>query len=206
MARVQQLIVLLSVPVVVVSSAVFGMIGESVQLYTQNPGPKFRTIFWMFNGSENVVEYSIRHKDVIPSVHYKDRVEFNNETYSLTLKNLQKTDSGLYEAKASGDKVKVMSRYLLSVLDPVEAPAMTQLSNDPCNFTVSCRSPDLSVNSSCFNKICKAKNLTLAGVTLSLFTRGRFIICHYSNPVNWKEAVLDMGELQQHCGGKVTNM
>ncbi|XP_066514377.1 CD48 antigen-like [Hoplias malabaricus] len=182
MAQMLQLIFTLSTLIsITVSSDVFGMVGESVQLYTQNPGPEFRTIFWVFNGSENVVEYSIRYKDVIPSVHYKDRVEFNNETYSLTLKNLQKTDSGLYEARAS---------------DPVEAPVLT-LNKDTCNM--SCRSPDFSINSSCYYETCEEENLTLAGVTLSLYINGHSIICNHSNAVSWKKAVLEMGEHKQYC-------
>ncbi|XP_066508142.1 CD48 antigen-like [Hoplias malabaricus] len=180
MAQMLQLIFTLSTLIsITVSSDVFGMVGESVQLYTQNPGPEFRTIFWVFNGSENVVEYSIRYKDVIPSVHYKDRVEFNNETYSLTLKNLQKTDSGLYEARASGDKVKEFANYTLLVLDPV-----LTLNKDTCNM--SCRSPDFSINSSCYYETCEEENLTLAGVTLSLYINGSSIICNHSNAVSWK--------------------
>ena len=47
---------------------------------------------------------------------YEGRVEFNEETYSLTLKNLQKTDSGLYEVRASGVEVRAVAEYRLSVL------------------------------------------------------------------------------------------
>ncbi|KAL7851023.1 hypothetical protein AOLI_G00213790 [Acnodon oligacanthus] len=136
-----------------------------------------------------------------PRMHALGRVEFNVETYSLTLKNLQKTDSGLYEAKASGNKVRVVAEYRLSVLDPVEAPVLThQLSRDTCNINLTCSSHDLSINSSCEQETCEEKEVTSpGGVTLSLSVNGSTIICNHSNPVSWKKDVLVMRELKRLC-------
>ncbi|KAL6468211.1 hypothetical protein MHYP_G00238880 [Metynnis hypsauchen] len=129
------------------------------------------------------------------------RVEFNVETYSLTLKNLQKTDSGLYEAKASGNKVRVVAEYRLSVLDPVEDPVLThQLSRDTCNINLTCRGHDLSINSSCEQETCEEKEVTSpGGITLSLSVNGSTIICNHSNLVSWKKDVLVMRELKRLC-------
>ncbi|KAI4885989.1 hypothetical protein NFI96_028860, partial [Prochilodus magdalenae] len=91
-------------------------VGYSLQLDIQDPLPEFIALFWVFNRTNNVVEYNKKYKDVTPSSCYKDRVEFNEETYSLTLKNLQRTDSGLYEATASGDQLTVVAVYSVSVL------------------------------------------------------------------------------------------
>uniref|UniRef100_A0A9J8DLE4 Si:ch211-209f23.6 n=1 Tax=Cyprinus carpio carpio TaxID=630221 RepID=A0A9J8DLE4_CYPCA len=52
-------------------------------------------------------------------------VDFNNKTFSLTLKNMQKTDSGLYTAIASGESDKDIVTYRVSVIDAVEAPVLT---------------------------------------------------------------------------------
>ena len=95
---------------------VFGLFGSSVQLDIQHPVPEFHDLFWVFNRAYNVLKYNKKYKDSTFYSHYKGRVEFNEETYSLTLKNLQKTDSGLYEAKASGDNVTVVAEYRVSVL------------------------------------------------------------------------------------------
>lgn len=46
---------------------------------------------------------------------YKGRVDFNNENYSLTLKNMQETDSGLYTAKANGDSATIIGQYNVTV-------------------------------------------------------------------------------------------
>jgi len=52
----------------------------------------------------------------IPYASYKDRVDFNDESFSLTLKNLQKTDSGLYTAITSGESDKNIVTYRVSVI------------------------------------------------------------------------------------------
>ncbi|XP_036412771.1 SLAM family member 9-like [Colossoma macropomum] len=149
----------------------------------------------------NVLKYNKKYKDSTLYSHYKSRVEFNEETYSLTLKNLQKNDSGLYEAKASGNKVRVVAEYRLSVLDPVEAPVLThQLSRDTCNITLTCRGHNLSINSSCYKETCEEKEVTSpGGVPLSLSVSGSTIICNHSNPVSWKTNVLEMRELKRLC-------
>ena len=78
--------------------------------------PNSDDLVWVFNGSNNILKYYNDTKKTKQSPAYEGRVEFNEETYSLTLKNLQKTDSGLYEAKASGVVVRVVAEYRLSVL------------------------------------------------------------------------------------------
>ncbi|XP_036412770.1 SLAM family member 9-like, partial [Colossoma macropomum] len=136
----------------------------------------------------------------------KGRVEFNEETYSLTLKNLQKTDSGLYEEQASADNVTVVAEYRLSVLDPVEAPVLThQLSRDTCNITLTCRGHDLSISSSCYKETCEEKEVTSpGGVALSLSVSGSTIICNHSNPASWKTDALELKELERLCDDGLT--
>ncbi|XP_036417153.1 SLAM family member 5-like isoform X2 [Colossoma macropomum] len=202
MAMILQLIVSLCTLISITeSSDVFRSVGSSVQLDIQHPVPKFDELIWVFNRVNNVLKYYSEFKKTKQTPGYEGRVEFNEETYSLTLKNLQKTDSGLYEAKASGDEVTVVAEYRLSVLDPVEAPVLNlQLSNDTCNITLTCRGHDLSINSSCYKETCEEKEVTSpGGVTLSLSVSGSTIICNHSNPVSWKTDVLEMKELERLC-------
>ncbi|KAI4883413.1 hypothetical protein NFI96_015740 [Prochilodus magdalenae] len=91
--------------------------GDSVQLDTRDPVPEFTSFTWLFNRADNVVEYLKEFKRIKPYSGYKGRVEFNEGNYSLTLKNLQTNDSGLYEARVSGDQVTVVAEYSLSVSD-----------------------------------------------------------------------------------------
>uniref|UniRef100_A0A3B4E953 Immunoglobulin V-set domain-containing protein n=1 Tax=Pygocentrus nattereri TaxID=42514 RepID=A0A3B4E953_PYGNA len=197
-----QLIFILSTLIsVTVSSDLFKLIGSSVQLDILNTIPEFEELTWIFNRSTNVLKYYNEAKKSKQYSGYGGRVEFNEETYSLTLKNLQKTDSGLYEAKTASDVVRVVAEYRLSVLDPVEAPVLThQLSRDTCNITLTCRGHDHSISSSCYNETCEEKEVTSpGGITLSLSVRGSTIICNHSNPVSWKMDVLEMREHKQHC-------
>ncbi|XP_041957494.1 natural killer cell receptor 2B4-like isoform X2 [Alosa sapidissima] len=123
------------------------------------------------------------------------RVEFNNETFSLEVKNLQKNDSGTYRGQiisiSEGD---VLINYELSVLDPVEAPVMAVVSNwsssDSCDVTVTCRGRDLSLTSSCNSSSCSPKEGASTDSTLTLSVRGGVVLCNYSNPVSWKHATL----------------
>jgi len=89
--------------------------GDSVQLDIQNL-PEFYTLSWTNDKSENVVVYIPGTKVEIPHASYKDRVDFNYETCSLTLKNMQKTDSGLYTAKMKGESKKDIVIYRVSVI------------------------------------------------------------------------------------------
>ncbi|XP_036411602.1 SLAM family member 9-like [Colossoma macropomum] len=183
------------------SSDVFRLVGDSVQLDIQDPVPEFDGLSWVFNRSENVLKHYSEVKKTKQYPGYEGRVEFNEETYSLTLKNLQKTDSGLYEAKAVGAQNRVVAEYRVSVLDPVEAPVLThQLSRDTCNITLTCRGHDLSISSSCYKETCEEEEVTSpGGVTLSLSVSGSTIICNHSNPVSWKTDVLEMRKLKRLC-------
>ncbi|XP_036417156.1 SLAM family member 9-like isoform X2 [Colossoma macropomum] len=198
---VQLIFVLFELVSLTVSSEVFGLVDKSVQLDIRHPVLEFDELLWVFNKNNNVLKYYTELKKTEQTPGYEGRVEFNEETYSLTLKNLQKTDSGLYEAKASGNKVRVVAEYRLSVLDPVEAPVLThQLNGDACNITLTCRGHDLSINSSCYNETCEEEEVTSpGGVTLSLSVNGSTIICNHSNPASWKKEVLEMEELKRLC-------
>ncbi|KAG9259392.1 SLAM family member 7-like [Astyanax mexicanus] len=184
------------------SSDVFRAVGGSVQLEIQNPGAEFKILSWIFNGSKNVLDYVKKNNDVDPSSDYKERVEFNDKTYSLTLNKLQKTDSGLYSARASG--VTVLAEYRLSVIDAVEPPVLTLYNTtDPCNSTLTCRGHDLSFNSSCYNETCEEKEVTSPeGVALSLYVRDSVIICNHSNPVSWKSA--EIKSFRHFCADTVS--
>jgi len=95
---------------------VFVQTGDSVQLDIQTQNlPEFYILSWTNDKSENIVVYIPATKVVIPHASYKDRVYFNDETFSLTLKNTQKTDSGLYTAKMKREKEKDIVTYRVSV-------------------------------------------------------------------------------------------
>ncbi len=95
----------------------FVQTGASVQLDIQTQQlPEFDDLSWSNVKSENIVKYFNRTKEVRLHQFYKDRVGFNDKTFSLTLKNTQKTDNGLYTARASGESNNNIVTYRVSVI------------------------------------------------------------------------------------------
>uniref|UniRef100_A0A3B1KDR4 Immunoglobulin domain-containing protein n=1 Tax=Astyanax mexicanus TaxID=7994 RepID=A0A3B1KDR4_ASTMX len=185
------------------SSDVIRVVGDSVQLEINGSVSEFDEFTWVFSGSVNILKYYKKFKHITPSPRYKHRVEFNNKTCSLSLNNLQKTDSGPYEVKASNElQTTTLCTYRLSVLDPVEAPVLKHRRiAKPCNSTLTCRGHDLPINSSCNNETCEEKEVTSSGgVALSLYVQESIIFCNHSNPVSWKQANITFTELCADTG------
>ncbi|XP_048019694.1 SLAM family member 9-like [Megalobrama amblycephala] len=181
--------------------SVFVQTGDSVQLDIQTCElPEFNLLFWINGKSENIVIY-IHGVKVNPHPSYKDRVDFNDETFSLTLKNMQKTDSGLYTARTSGHSEKNIVTYRVSVIDAVEAPVLTVNSNwsssDSCTVNFTCRAHDLMIHSSYQNNRCSPEEVTSHEIyTLILNCSEESIICNHSNPVSSK---IDRINIKQLC-------
>ncbi|XP_067219103.1 CD48 antigen-like [Chanodichthys erythropterus] len=183
--------------------SVFVQTGDSVQLDIKTQElPEFDDLSWRNEKSENVVKYFHKTKEARPHSSYQDRVDFNDETFSLTLKNMQKTDSGLYTARTAGETEKIIVTYRVSVIDAVEAPVLTVNSNwsssDSCTVNFTCRAHDLMIHSSYQNNRCSPEEVTSHEInTLILNCSEESIICNHSNPVSSKK---DRIEIKQLCG------
>nr|XP_055059790.1 uncharacterized protein LOC129443309 [Misgurnus anguillicaudatus] len=179
---------------------VFVETGDFVQLNIQRDKlpDKFDEIFWQNEKSDTIVKYSNEFKKVKDYDAYKHRVDFNNKTFSLTLKNMKKTDSGVYTAKITGKLNRDVAEHRVSVIDAVEAPVLTVNSNSStglCNFT--CKTDSITINSVINNSISCSEEVTSSGVYhLSLRCIDDFIICNHSNPVSWKN---DTKTIEQTC-------
>ncbi|XP_048019737.1 CD48 antigen-like isoform X5 [Megalobrama amblycephala] len=187
--------------------SVFVQTGDSVQLDLQTRElPEFDFLSWTNYKSEVIVRYLHASKTVRSHSSYKDRVDFNDETFSLTLKNMQKTESGLYTARTIGESEKNIVTYRVSVIDAVEAPVLTVNSNwsnsDSCTVNFTCRAHDLMIHSSYQNNRCSPEEVTSHEIyTLILYCSEESIICNHSNTVSWKE---DRIEIKQLCGENET--
>ncbi|XP_042559702.1 uncharacterized protein LOC116219649 [Clupea harengus] len=149
-------------------------------------------IQWYF-GLEKIMKYSPL-RDTVTVFTHQDRVEFNKETFSLELKNLQKNDSGLYRGEISAVKTEVKVEYMLSVLDPVESPGLSVVSNwtscDSCYVT--CKGHDLSLTSACNCSTCSPEEEHSTDSNLTLSVRSGVVICNYSNQVSWSNDAKDI--------------
>ncbi|XP_050958267.1 natural killer cell receptor 2B4 [Labeo rohita] len=185
--------------------SVFVQMGASVQLdiHTQEL-PKINVFIWEKDKSTTIVAYITAIKQVLPESSYEKRVEFNTETFSVTLKNMQKTDSGLYRARSVQDDDKFFAEYRVSIIDAVEAPVLTLNSNwsssDSCTVNFTCRAHELMINSRYQNNSCSTEEVTSNGInTLILYCSENSITCNHSNAVSWKE---DRINITQLCEGK----
>ncbi|XP_065132844.1 CD48 antigen-like isoform X1 [Paramisgurnus dabryanus] len=185
---------------------VFVKTGASVELNIQRDKlpDKFDDIYWQNEKSQTIVKYYNKFKAVQDYPSYKDRVEFNNESFSLTLKNMKKTDSGVYTAKITGTTNRDVAEHRVSVIDAVKTPELTVISNwsssDSCTVNFTCRAHDLTLNSIYNNDNCSPEKVTSnEKFTLILICSNEAIICNHSNHISWKTDRIDITQL---CKGK----
>ncbi|XP_062410092.1 CD48 antigen-like [Sardina pilchardus] len=179
-------------------TSVFRQTGGSVTLEFHQRRGETDSIKWEY-GKRYIMTYSPDKRRLKISF-LEGRVQFNNETFSLEVKNLQKNDSGLYSGEIiSTSEENIRMEYKLSVLDPVEAPVQSVVSNwsssDSCNVMVTCRGRDLSLTSTCNSSICSPEGGASDDSTLTISVREGVVICNYSNPVSWKHATLEIKPL-----------
>nr|XP_055059787.1 uncharacterized protein LOC129443306 [Misgurnus anguillicaudatus] len=184
---------------------VFVKTGDFVQLDIQRDKlpDEFDEVFWQNETSGTIVKYYNQFKTVKDYDDYKDRVEFNTESFSITLKNMKKTDSGVYSARIAGKKeISVVHR--VSVIDAVKSPGLTVISTfpstDSCTVNFTCRAHNLTLHSTYNNGNCSPEEVTShEKLTLILICSDETIICNHSNPVSWKT---DRRGIKQLCKGK----
>ncbi|XP_028282591.1 uncharacterized protein LOC114449279 isoform X2 [Parambassis ranga] len=156
----------------------------------------FVVFFWTFNGKNNLVSVSPNSKPNILD-DYTGRIEPSEKKYSVTLKNLQNTDSGVYTAQVFGSVVKTLAEYKVTVQDPVSPVGLTvdsvSNSSDSCNLTVTCSSVDSHISSTftCDDTTCSQEGgerseVTKSGASLQVYyLSNASIICNHSNQVSW---------------------
>ncbi|XP_067308849.1 natural killer cell receptor 2B4-like [Pseudorasbora parva] len=176
---------------------VFVLTGDSVQLDMQTE--EQYTMTWTKDISE-ILTYTPHGESMIYGTFNKDRMDFNTETFSLTLKNVQKTDSGQYILTALGDHEVSDTYYRVSVIDPVEAPVLTVNSNwssgNFCTVNFTCSAHDLLIHSSYQNNRCSPEEVTSREInTLTLDCSEESIICNHKNPVSWKKDRINIKQL-----------
>uniref|UniRef100_A0A8C2KTT8 Immunoglobulin domain-containing protein n=1 Tax=Cyprinus carpio TaxID=7962 RepID=A0A8C2KTT8_CYPCA len=173
--------------------------GSSVQLEVQTDKlPHFNTLVWMNDNSENIVMFI--KETVETEISNKYSVDFNQSTFSLTLKNIQKTDSGLYTAKIFGLKFEDAAKYRVSVIDPVDYPVLnwnvTMIAVNSCIVNISCSGHDRTISGRYHSNNCSQEEVALFGMqNLTLNCKEDIVICNYSNPVSWKNDTIQITQL-----------
>uniref|UniRef100_A0A8C1QU62 Uncharacterized protein n=1 Tax=Cyprinus carpio TaxID=7962 RepID=A0A8C1QU62_CYPCA len=152
----------------------------------------------MNDNSENIVMFI--KETVETEISNKYSVDFNQSTFSLTLKNIQKTDSGLYTAKILGLKFEDAAKYRVSVIDPVDYPVLnwnvTMIAVNSCIVNISCSGHDRTISGRYHSNNCSQEEVALFGMqNLTLNCKEDIVICNYSNPVSWKNDTIQITQL-----------
>ncbi|XP_062386788.1 natural killer cell receptor 2B4-like isoform X2 [Sardina pilchardus] len=179
------------------AAELFVLEGASVTLnatgHEDKTGLKFIT--WKFH-KRPVVVYTHKYNDADVRDPFKGRAEFDVSTFSLLLKNLQRSDSGLYTAVWDAGETEDVAEYELSVLEPAAAPTLTVVSNwsssDSCNVTLECTGLNVSLISSCNGTFCSQEG---GDTSLSISLNHNTVSCNHSNPVSWRHTTLDLKPL-----------
>ncbi|XP_051250258.1 CD48 antigen-like isoform X2 [Dicentrarchus labrax] len=161
------------------------------------------SVVWKLNEKDVLIRFSPGREPIVLS-NYTGRVEFSVNNYSLKVKNLQETDSGVYTARVTRD-IEELTEYNVTVQDAVSPVKLkvdsVSRSSDSCNLTVTCNTQDSHINSTirCDTKTCSQEGgeqseVTTSGASLHVYLVNHSIICNHSNQVNWTKDI----EMTEH--------
>ncbi|KAK2822777.1 hypothetical protein Q5P01_022842 [Channa striata] len=194
-------------------SPVFVQRGKDVLLDVNQTKPLTETIEfqWRFV-KDKIIKFTYDEKVIIFET-YKGRVEFFKQNYSLLLKNLQQTDSGVYAAILSGETDVTVTEHTVIVEDPVSPVKLTatSYSSDPCNLTVTCSTVDSHIT-----KTYRCDKLTCSyqgganDDSINVTVQEGVIICNHSNHVSWQNDTMDIKtycpEKESSSGASITGV
>ncbi|XP_061587866.1 uncharacterized protein LOC133452515 [Cololabis saira] len=124
------------------------------------------------------------------------RIEFFQRNYTMKIKNLRESDSGIYTARKLGSEEKMVAEYKVTVQDPVSPAELTVgsvlNSSTSCNLTVTCSTGPSKISSTvrCDTETCSQDGgeqplITKHGDSLLVYLSNKSIICNHSNHVSW---------------------
>ncbi|XP_035993679.1 uncharacterized protein LOC105916717 [Fundulus heteroclitus] len=161
---------------------------------------------WQFNGN-SLVTFSPPSPPSVEETH-TGRTEVLEKKYNVKLKNLQKSDSGIYTARSVLPEDKKLSEYNVTVQDPVSPVDLTvdlTSSTSSSIFTVTCRAGNSSISSTlrCENQTCgESRGVTTSGSSLHIYQLDKSIICNHRNQVSWSESTK---KIQDSCTTQAFN-
>ncbi|XP_040026685.2 uncharacterized protein LOC120815784 [Gasterosteus aculeatus] len=155
-------------------------------------------VHWKINKTVTLVRFLPSGKQ---NVHkdFTGRLEFP-EKNSVTLKNLQEADSGVYAAEVVTEtptEDKLVAEYKVTVQGPVTpveliVDRVDSNSSESCDLHVTCRTHNSNISSTfrCVNRVCSQEGgerseVTTSGASLQVYLLNSTIICNHSNQVHW---------------------
>uniref|UniRef100_A0A673ACR0 Immunoglobulin V-set domain-containing protein n=1 Tax=Sphaeramia orbicularis TaxID=375764 RepID=A0A673ACR0_9TELE len=198
------------------SRTLFVQTGKDVLLEIMDPDAvkDYILLAWRVKKKESKTELLVSFSsDKKPTVHGRyTKTAFPQTNFSVILKNLQKADSGLYDAQMTTSEQVILVTYNITVLDPVSPVKLTvepvSSSPDSCNVTVSCTTDDYTISSTltCTNQTCTNQGdkseITPSAAHLHIYLSDDSITCNHSNQVNWTTATAPINLLCPTNPGK----
>uniref|UniRef100_A0A3B3HA30 Immunoglobulin V-set domain-containing protein n=1 Tax=Oryzias latipes TaxID=8090 RepID=A0A3B3HA30_ORYLA len=149
-------------------------------------------LFWKYN-KVKMAKFSSNSKPVIYNP-YKERAEVFPNNFSLVLKNVQHSDSGIYKAVLSSSTDHTKVEYNVKVqVSPVNLTVIDSNSTSfLCERTVICRTVDSTITKTfvCNKETCSQvdkEHATTNSSSLDVYIQEKHIICNHSNQVSWKQ-------------------
>ncbi|XP_054914138.1 uncharacterized protein LOC129377942 [Poeciliopsis prolifica] len=157
----------------------------------------YHLLLWKFATDDVLVSFFPHGKSNLGNF-YGTRIDLLEKRFSIKLKNLQKSDSGLYTAVVIAASEKVLTGYNVTVQDPVGPVDLTvdSVSGDSssCNVTATCTADGTDISSTfrptiktCLQEGGEGSKVTKSGASLKVFLSGSSIVCNHSNQVNADE-------------------
>ncbi|XP_047225247.1 uncharacterized protein LOC124870538 [Girardinichthys multiradiatus] len=166
--------------------------------------PKYQLWTWQFNGA-TMVAFSPDSQPTVVS--HTERIEVLKKKYCVKLRNLQKSDMGIYTAKVLLPKEQKLTEYDVTVQDPVSPVYLTTDSVSStfstCDLTVTCSTDNSNISSTirCDKQNCHQEKgpgsvVTKSGASLHMYLSHSSIICNHSNQASWSK---DTGIIEHFC-------
>ncbi|XP_015251181.1 PREDICTED: uncharacterized protein LOC107098181 [Cyprinodon variegatus] len=145
------LLILITIPGIDVFTSVTVQTGGDVFLnISEADVPKdFHLLIWKFFTDDVLVSFWPSGKPNV-RIAYAGRIDILERKYSIKLKNLQKSDVGLYMAMVTAKSEQIISKYNVTVQDPVFPVDLVidsvSSASSLCNLTVTCTTKDSSIS------------------------------------------------------------
>ncbi|XP_014880052.1 uncharacterized protein LOC106945592 [Poecilia latipinna] len=161
--------------------------------------------FWTWQFKDDMlVEFTRGYRPTVVNSR-SGKVEVLEKSYSVKLKTLQKTHSGIYTAMVVSPKVQTLTQYNVTVLDPVSPAdlsftcASSSSSSSFYNLTATCRTDDssISITLRCEDQTCnqeggEGRSVTKSGSSLRIYQLKESVICIHSNQVSRTESKVNI--------------
>ncbi|XP_043989636.1 uncharacterized protein LOC122840911 [Gambusia affinis] len=165
----------------------------------------YHLLLWKFVTDDVLVSFFPNGKSKVRGA-YSGRIDLLENKYSIKLKNLQKSDSGLYTAIVIAASEEVLTGYNVTVQDPVGPVDLTvdSVSSDSssCDLVTTCSADGTDISSTfrCTAKTClqeggEGSKVTKSGATLHVSLSRSSIVCNHSNQVSWMEKTTEIDHL-----------